>query len=180
MSFLYTIPDQLTVVAADLAGIGSSIRTATTAAGTPTTAVLAAGADEVSNAVAALFGRHGQAYQALSAEASAFHDRFVQTLHAGAGTYLQAEAASAATNLLDAINAPTLQLFGRPLIGNGANAPAGSGGNGHDGGLLWGDGGAGGSGSMPGQNGGNGGAAGLFGNGGPGGSGNPGGLGIAS
>nr|WP_223163860.1 PE family protein [Mycobacterium simiae] len=45
--------------------------------------MLAAGADEVSAAIAALFGTHGQAYQAyraLSAQAVAFHQQFVQLL----------------------------------------------------------------------------------------------------
>lgn len=37
-----------------------------------------AAADEVSAAIAELFGAHGQEFQALSAQASAFHDRFVR------------------------------------------------------------------------------------------------------
>ncbi|AGJ69803.1 PE-PGRS family protein [Mycobacterium tuberculosis str. Beijing/NITR203] len=115
-----------------------------------------------------LFGMHGQTYQALSARAAAFHERFVQALATGGGAYAAAEAASVSPlqSALDLLNAPTQALLGRPLVGNGANGAPGTGANGGDGGILFGSGGAGGSGAA-GMAGGNGGAAGLFGNGGP-------------
>ena len=149
--------------------------------GGPTTGVLAAAGDEVSSAIAAAFSAYGQGFQALGAQAAAFHDQFVQALTAGAGSYVSAEAANAAAftanplqtlqqDLLSLINAPSLALTGRPLIGNGANGAPGTGQNGAPGGWLIGDGGAGGSGAG-GQNGGNGGAAGLLGTGGAGGAG---------
>lgn len=56
----------------------AALSEATAAAAIPTTQVLAAAADEVSAAIAELFGAHGQEFQALSAQASAFHDRFVR------------------------------------------------------------------------------------------------------
>ena len=56
---------------------------------------------------------------------------------------------------------PREVLFGRPLIGNGANGVL-PGSNGQPGGILMGNGGNGADG-LPGQNGGNGGAGGLFG-----------------
>jgi len=56
---------------------------------------VAAAGDEVSAAVASLFSGHGQAFQALGAQAAAFHDQFVQALNAGAGAYASTEAASA-------------------------------------------------------------------------------------
>ncbi|MEK2533918.1 PE family protein, partial [Mycobacterium tuberculosis] len=93
-------------------------------------AVLAAGADQVSVAIAAAFGAHGQAYQALGAQAATFHIQFVQALTAGAGSYAAAEAARAASitsPLLDAINAPFLAALGRPLIVNGADGAPGTG-----------------------------------------------------
>ncbi|WP_079010074.1 PE family protein, partial [Mycobacterium tuberculosis] len=95
MSFVVTIPEALAAVATDLAGIGSTIGTANAAAAVPTTTVLAAAADEVSAAMAALFSGHAQAYQALSAQAALFHEQFVRALTAGAGSYAAAEAASA-------------------------------------------------------------------------------------
>lgn len=75
MSFVIAAPEFLTAAAMDLASIGSTVSAASAAASAPTVAILAAGADEVSIAVAALFGMHGQAYQALSVQASAFHQQ---------------------------------------------------------------------------------------------------------
>ena len=46
--------------------------------------VVAAGADDVSEAVASVFGAHGQAYQTVSAQAATFHEQFVQLLNAAA------------------------------------------------------------------------------------------------
>lgn len=180
MSFVIAAPEFLTAAAMDLASIGSTVSAASAAASAPTVAILAAGADEVSIAVAALFGMHGQAYQALSVQASAFHQQFVQALTAGAYSYASAEAAAVTPlqQLVDVINAPFRSALGRPLIGNGANGKPGTGQDGGAGGLLYGSGGNGGSGlAGSGQKGGNGGAAGLFGNGGAGGAGGFGGNG---
>jgi PE family len=58
--------------------------------------VIAAAGDEVSAAIASLFSSHGEAFQALSAQAAAFHAQFVQALNAGAGAYASTEAANAA------------------------------------------------------------------------------------
>ncbi len=69
----------------DLARIGSQVSAASAVAAMPTTEVVAAGADEVSAGIAALFSAHAQEYQALSAQAAAFHDQFVHTLTAAAG-----------------------------------------------------------------------------------------------
>ncbi|WP_459797766.1 PE family protein, partial [Mycobacterium riyadhense] len=148
MSFLITTPEVVATAATDLSSIGSAIGAANSAAAASTTEVLAAGADEVSAAVAALFRQHGQAYQALSAQAATFHGQFVQALTAGANSYASAEAAAASPleALLNLINTPTQLLLGRPLIGNGANGAPGTGQNGGAGGLLYGNGGAGGSG----------------------------------
>ncbi|KAF3409759.1 PE family protein, partial [Mycobacterium tuberculosis variant bovis] len=79
-----------------------------------------------------LFGMHGQTYQALSARAAAFHERFVQALATGGGAYAAAEAASVSPlqSALDLLNAPTQALLGRPLVGNGANGAPGTGANG--------------------------------------------------
>ncbi len=147
MSNLLVTPELVAAAAADLAGIGSAIGAANAAAGAPTMALLAAGADEVSAAVAAVFSSYAQQYQALSAAAAAFHDQFVRALAAGAGAYAGAEAANVEQQLLNAINAPTLALLGRPLIGNGADGAVGTGQAGGAGGLLYGNGGNGGSGA---------------------------------
>ncbi|EFI28835.1 predicted protein [Mycobacterium tuberculosis 94_M4241A] len=103
MSFVIAAPEVIAAAATDLASLESSIAAANAAAAANTTALLAAGADEVSTAVAALFGAHGQAYQALSAQAQAFHAQFTQALTSGGGAYAAAEAA-AVSPLLDPIN----------------------------------------------------------------------------
>ncbi|WP_183078118.1 PE domain-containing protein [Mycobacterium tuberculosis] len=164
MSFVIATPEMLTTAATDLAKIGSTITAANTAAAA-VAKVLPASADEVSVAVAALFGTHAQEYQTVSAQVATFHDRFVQTLSAAASSYVAAEAVNVEQSLLAAVNAPTQALFGRPLIGNGADGSPGTGQAGGPGGILYGNGGNGGSGA-PGQRGGAGGAAGLIGNGG--------------
>ncbi len=104
MSWVMVSPELVVAAAADLAGIGSAISSANAAAAVNTTGLLTAGADEVSTAIAALFGAQGQAYQAASAQAAAFYAQFVQALSAGGGAYAAAEAA-AVSPLLAPINA---------------------------------------------------------------------------
>jgi hypothetical protein len=133
MSFLVATPDLVTAAASDLADIGSAIGAANAAAVVPTTGMLAAAADEVSVQIAAVFGAHAQGYQALSAQAAAFHDAFVRALSTGAASYTAAEAANASPlqavedAVLGVVNAPTQLLFGRPLIGDGTNGGTGQG-----------------------------------------------------
>ncbi len=127
MAHVTAVPEILATAASDLEGIGSTLSAAATAAATPTTKVLAAAADEVSTAIAALFSGHAEAYQALNAEALNFHTDFVRAMTAAASSYASTEAASASPlqPLIDLINAPTQFLLQRPLIGNGANADTG-------------------------------------------------------
>ena len=96
MSFLIATPEILSAAATDLAALGSMLSAANAAAATATTGVLPAALDEVSAAIVALFGAHGQTYQALGAQALTFQEQFVQNLTASAGSYAGAEAANAA------------------------------------------------------------------------------------
>ncbi|WP_156771983.1 PE family protein, partial [Mycobacterium sp. 1245805.9] len=175
MSYVVAAPEFLASAATDLANIGSAVTAANGAAVAPTTGVAAAGGDEVSGAIASVFSGYARAYQSLSARAAALHGEFVRTLSGAGAAYSLTEAANASPlqtveqDVLGAINAPTELLVGRPLIGNGANATT-PGGNGGDGGILFGNGGNGAAGAT-GQNGGNGGSAGLWGHGGNGGAG---------
>jgi hypothetical protein len=95
MFFVHADPEALVTAASDLTGIGSTLGTANAAAAAPTTGVVASAADEVSAQVAALLSEHGLGYQQLSSQMAAFHERFVQTLTAGAGAYVAAEANAA-------------------------------------------------------------------------------------
>jgi PE family len=124
MSFLVAAPQVVADAASELAGLGSTISTATAAAAAPTTGLVPAAADDVSAEIAALFSAHGQGYQRLSAQAAAFHERFVQSLTASANTYAAAEA-NAAQALLNAVNAPARAVLGHPLIGGGAGNAGG-------------------------------------------------------
>ena len=153
MSFVIAAPEYMVAAATDLADLGSTINSAHTAAWAPTSNVLAAGADEVSAQIAALFSAHAQAYQVLSGQAASFHQQFVQLMNGGAAQYGLAEAANAnplqtlEQDILGVINAPSQLLTGRPLIGNGANAAPYSGANGGNAGWLVGNGGSGGFGA---------------------------------
>lgn len=95
MSYLVTMPDRVTAAAEDLAGIGSSLQEVTTAASAPTTGIAAAAADEVSAAVAQLFGGFGAEFQYVNAQASAHHAEFVRLLNGGAAAYVSAEVVNA-------------------------------------------------------------------------------------
>jgi hypothetical protein len=106
VSFVVMAPETLTAVAGNLAGIGSTLAQATTAAAGPTTGIATAAADEVSIAVSQLFGTYGREFQAVSTEAADFHAEFVRLLNGGAAAYLSAEIANAEQNLMDAVNAP--------------------------------------------------------------------------
>ncbi|BBX75518.1 PE family protein [Mycobacterium shinjukuense] len=95
MSFVVTAPEAIADAARNLVGIGSTVREATAAAAGPTTGIAAAAADEVSTAISRLFGTFGQEFQAVSAQAAAFHAEFVRLLNGGAAAYLGAEIANA-------------------------------------------------------------------------------------
>ena len=94
MSYLLAAPEFLSSAASDLAGIGSALTAANSAAAAPTAEVLAA--DEVSAASAAVFSAHASDYQALAGRAAVFDEQFVRNLTANAGSYATAEASNAA------------------------------------------------------------------------------------
>ncbi|BDB41131.1 MULTISPECIES: PE family protein [Mycobacterium] len=93
---MQVIPENLITTARDLAAIGSDVKFAQISAAAPTTNIATAAADEVSAAIATVFASHGEDFQKLVGQATAFHDQFVQTLTAGANTYANAEAANVA------------------------------------------------------------------------------------
>jgi hypothetical protein len=95
MSFVTTQPEALAAAAADLQSIGSAVSAQNAAAAMPTTGVIPAAADEVSALTAAQFAAHAQMFQAVSAQAQAIHEMFVNTLRTSAGSYAFTEAANA-------------------------------------------------------------------------------------
>ncbi len=177
MPQLFVAPDLLASAAAGLEDIGSALKQAHAAAAASTTGLAAAGADEISAAVTGLFANYGAEFQSLSAQASVFHQEFVQLLSGGALSYAATELASASPLQAAAQSqwfSPWESLTGRPLVGNGSDGTLTSL-NGGAGGWLYGNGGTGysyssDSGANAGLVGGTGGAAGLIGNGGTGGA----------
>jgi hypothetical protein len=95
MSFVTTQPEALTAAAGSLSGIGSALAAQNATAAAPTTGIVPAAADEVSALTATQFVAHAQIYQAVSAQAAAIHDMFVNTLETSAGSYAATEAANA-------------------------------------------------------------------------------------
>ncbi|WP_191497375.1 PE family protein, partial [Mycobacterium simulans] len=149
---MIVVADAVAAAGLRVADIGGAVSVANAAAVVPITEVVAAAEDEVSAAIAALFAGHGHAYQSVSAQAAAFHGRFVQALTAAGAAYGAAEATNVSPlqalerDILAVINAPTEWLFGRPLIGDGANGST-PGAAGEAGGFLIGKGGEGGGGA---------------------------------
>ncbi len=128
MSYVLTAPAILASAATDVDGIASAIGAANAAAAAPTSGVLAAAGDEVSAAIANLFGAYGQEYQAIVKQAAAFHSEFTQALAAAGNAYAQAEAANAAlvnggvSNALGTINAPIQSLLGGAPVSTGGSS----------------------------------------------------------
>ncbi|OBG27196.1 PE family protein [Mycobacterium sp. 852002-51057_SCH5723018] len=106
MSFVVAAPELIEGAAQDLAGIHSSLAEAAESATGPTTGIAAAAEDEVSVAIASMFGDFGRQFQAVSAQAQAFHAEFMSLMNAGAGAYVSAEAANVEQTLLGAASAP--------------------------------------------------------------------------
>src|ERR1700739_1583192 len=127
MSYVLTSPEMLATAAPDVRNIGSAISTASSNAAGPTAGLLPAAEDEVSAAIAKLFGAYGQEYQEVISQAAAFHNEFTQALAAAGSAYLEAEAAHAAlqsgpSNTLNAITTPIQTLFGQTPVGTGGSS----------------------------------------------------------
>lgn len=118
MPGLITQPQLIAAAATDVAKINSAIGAAKAAAVGPTTGLVAAARDEVSAAVAALFGGYAKEYQALLKQAAAFHEEFASALAAAGNAYAQGEAANATA--LSAVGAtasaaPLLKALSDPV-----------------------------------------------------------------
>lgn len=95
MSFMSTAPELVQGAAQQLSGIGSALADATAAISVPTTGIAAAAQDEVSIAIASVFGEFGREFESLSSQAEAFHTQFVSLLDASARAYRGAEVVNA-------------------------------------------------------------------------------------
>ena len=135
MSAVITTPQLLATAAAELADIGETVGDAHAAAAAVTTGLVPAAQDEVSTAVAALFGGYAKEYHALSTQAAEFQEQLVQNLGANAASYVAAESANAAAllqtarqDIVNAVNTASESLLGRSLIATGTGTSSVAGG----------------------------------------------------
>ncbi|SOJ56404.1 Triacylglycerol lipase [Mycobacterium simulans] len=117
-SYVIAVPEALTAASGDLTGIGEAIKRAAAAAAPPTTGILAAAGDEVSAALASLFGSYAQEFQTLTAQTAQLQAQFARALSAAAAEYAAAEAANVSP--LRALLQPAESLIGGPLFGGAA------------------------------------------------------------
>lgn len=122
MSFVIAMPEWVELAAVDVARLGSTLKAAHAAATTSTTGVLAPAVDEVSQAITALLDNQAREFQALSAGATLFHERFAKLLNGGAVQYVTAEAANSEQILVHAVNATAQVLPSDLLEGTGQGA----------------------------------------------------------
>ncbi|WP_133056482.1 PE domain-containing protein, partial [Mycobacterium decipiens] len=99
MSYVGLVPELVETAAQDLAGIRTGLLEVTSAAAGATTQLSPAAADEVSTAIAQLFGNFGRDYQATMARAAVFHDEFVSLVSRSASAYLATEVTNGAALL---------------------------------------------------------------------------------
>ncbi|MDC8983457.1 cellulose binding domain-containing protein [Mycobacterium marinum] len=123
MSFLIATPELFIRAATNLEAVGSAVNAANSAVSW-TEKVAAMAADEVSGAVASWFGGFAQEYQMATAQAGAFHERFLQTLAASAASYEHAEAAN-----ISSISGILRSLMGGVGAQGDSAAQTGGGGN---------------------------------------------------
>jgi len=108
MGFVIAEPSMMASAAAEIEGIGSALSVANAAAAGPTSGLVAAAGDEVSAAIANLFGSYGQEYQAILAQLELFQNQFQQTLATAATAYADAEAAITAALGTSGASVPAL------------------------------------------------------------------------
>jgi PE-PPE domain/PE family len=127
MTQVVATPEALLSTAAKVEEIGAAINAANAAAAGPTTGLASAAQDEVSAAIAKLFGAYGEEYQTLVRQVAAFHSEFTQAIATAGTAYAEAEAvnAGAVTNLLGPLGSPPIQtlLGGAPTGAVGATGP---------------------------------------------------------
>src|SRR5262245_48436655 len=122
MSSLSVVPEIVSAASGNLQNLGSALRSASAAAASQTTAVMAPAADEVSAAITALLGTHAQEFQTINAQAAAFHDEFVNRLSGGAAQYVSAELANAQQTALGSVaGAAANPAATAPLLGSSFN-----------------------------------------------------------
>ncbi|WP_264990607.1 PE family protein, partial [Mycobacterium kiyosense] len=107
----------LTAAATDVAAIGSTVRAATSTAARATTGLVAAAADEVSEAIAGLFNAYAVECQAVLRQLAALQAEFGQALAASGAAYAGTESANLSALAAD----PTVTFV---MAGSGTPTPS--------------------------------------------------------
>ncbi|MHA7653305.1 PE family protein [Mycobacterium sp. ML4] len=115
MTYVSAEPQIIATAAADLEEIEVAL---SAAAAAPTSNLVAAAADEVSAAVAQLFGAYGAQCQVAVAHLAALQDEFRRVLAAAGFAYAETEVANTATIAATPLNGPTVSL----VMGGSGNA----------------------------------------------------------
>ena len=97
MSFVNVLPQTVADAATSIGRIGASLEDAGATASPAIGGILPPGAEEVSEAITALFNEHAVTFQALLAQATSFQQQFVNTLAAGRAAYENTEFAALQT-----------------------------------------------------------------------------------
>lgn len=84
-------PELIAQAATDLTAIDTELNAAQSQAAGLTQALLPAAADEVSAGITQLFAQHAADFLKVAAQASAYHEQFVQKMATAAGSYAAAE-----------------------------------------------------------------------------------------
>ena len=131
-SFVFTTPEALAQASGDLSGIADALHGATAAATPSATGIVAAAGDEVSTAIARVFGGYADEFLGLTAQAVQFHARFARAVGEAGAAYATAEAANVPPLVQTVLQkffdqgifSPFTYLTGQPLFGKLAVGPA--------------------------------------------------------
>ncbi|OBI91177.1 PE family protein [Mycobacterium asiaticum] len=92
---LVVAPEWIESAAQELAGIRTALTEVSESIAASTTAIAPAAADEISAAIARVFGEFGEEFQTISAQTRAFHAGIVDLLGSTAGAYVGTETTNA-------------------------------------------------------------------------------------
>ncbi len=130
-SYVVAAPEAVALASQDLTGIGETIKGATAAAAPSTTELVAAAHDEVSAAIANVFGNYAEEFQTLTAHAAQFHTQFGHALSTAGANYAASEASNVSLLVRglqqqffdQGFFSPFIYLTGQPLFGKQAVGP---------------------------------------------------------
>jgi hypothetical protein len=130
-SYVIAAPEAFASASGNLTDIWEALEGAAAAAAPSTTGLVAAADDEVSTAIASLFGSYAKEFQTVSAQATQFHAQFAHAL-SGAGATYAADEGSNVSLLVKGLQqqffdkgifSPFIYLTGKPLFGKAAVGP---------------------------------------------------------